>query len=48
MHGSRRLRHEAAAILLMLTSGLALACGPGREGAVFDERLGGDTTAFSA
>ena len=48
MHGSRRLRYAAAAALLTLTSGLAQACGPDREGAVFDERLGGDTTAFSA
>ena len=48
MGGGRRLRYAAAAILLTLSSGLAYACGPGREEAVFDERLGGDTTAFSS
>ena len=38
----------AAALLLVIASGLAHTSGPGRDYLPLDARLGGDTTAFSA
>lgn len=44
----RQLVRFAAAILLVIVSGLGHTTGPGRDRIVLDARLGGATTAFSA